>query len=323
LLSEYTSSIKAAKSMHENDINSGLYYDFLYKTGESFTIPVNTPKNFEFDLENPRESVKYKKIVSQNRNTNKRSESTSKFITKDDFASKTIEKAQERKGRNNSIPQGAISNSVRAKSTTRDIKIKRREQPKQYPPVPLQSSKKPEKPITSIKAVKMKEIKSPKFYEKSVPLRQIPEERQQRFDKISLLPWNILIKIITYNIDNFRNFLMVNPSWYFSALNCLDSYFNIIENEFVMTYSENILFKDSYTSSSRMKFCGTQGIRIDRVLKCENLASTLGKSVTISYTFRYVNEPQNLYKNEFTYDSVPKAPRIVWLHKNECAVFFY
>lgn len=142
------------------------------------------------------------------------------------------------------------------------------------------------------------------------------------FDQISLLPWNIFMTILSYGITDFRKYLQVNPSWYVSSLNAFDNYFNDVENKFVCKYSQYLLFKDSYTSSSKISISTRLEIRIDRILKCENLSETLGKAVTISYTYKYFNEPKNIYKAEFTFDSVKKAPRCVWVYKNDSVVFF-
>ena len=47
-----------------------------------------------------------------------------------------------------------------------------------------------------------------------------------KFDLISMLPSEILLKILIYVIDGFRRYLCVNPSWYISITNSFDEYFN-------------------------------------------------------------------------------------------------
>ncbi len=157
--------------------------------------------------------------------------------------------------------------------------------------------------------------------ERSVALRQkYKESFLPQFDKVSLLPPGILVKILGYVADNFRVCLRVNPSWYMATMTAFDNHFNAVENSFVTAYSAYLLFKDSYTSSYVTRFCGVTGIRIDRVLCCENLPTTLGKAVTLAYTYKYCNEPNTTYRAEFVFDSVTRAPNCVWLHRNECQV---
>ncbi len=154
---------------------------------------------------------------------------------------------------------------------------------------------------------------------KSIALRRPRNDnRLPQFDKISLLPAEIYMRIMDYVIDNFRLYLSVNPSWYCAAVTAFDNHCNDLENRFVSTYAEYMLFKDSYTTSARIRFCGTGGIRIDRVIKCENLPTTLGCTVTFGYTYRYCHEPGVVFKAEFAFDSVRKAASCVWIHKNEC-----
>lgn len=158
-------------------------------------------------------------------------------------------------------------------------------------------------------------------YRKCVPLKQYQnEEKLPQFDRISFLPSNVFMEILSFLVDNFRLYITINPSWYYAAVNAFDNHFNAIENKFVCLYSDLLLFKNSYTSSSAMQFCCKGGIRIDRVLKCENLRCTMGLTVKIAYTYKYCNEPKNLYKAEFVFDSIQRAPNCVWLHRNECQV---
>ncbi len=160
-------------------------------------------------------------------------------------------------------------------------------------------------------------------YHKSVALRYVVREGQKlpQFDQISLLPANIFMTILSYSIDGFRSWLSVNPSWYHSIIGAFDNKFNTLENSFVNLYAPYLLFKDSYTSSSIMKFCDMGAVRVDRVIKCENLETTLGKSLLISYTYRYCSEPASTYKAEFIFDSVGRTGTYMWAHKNECNVF--
>ena len=313
---EHHKNVKDNYSTFVNsDLNQELYYDFLSKT-DSFSAYCSTkgpgdtfgPDSF-FTVKGSQRRPKV-----EVKNEHKRTSSIRHSPVKNNPLKLSMDYFQSgRSVAQTLVPKIIMSSTVRSKSNSREAKVKRREQPKQK----MENCAAPEanKSDTGINE------HLPVKYEKAIILKQIPEERQQRFDKISLLPWNIFIKILSYGINDFRCYLSVNPSWYFSTLTAFDNFFNQLENEFVTMYSDYLLFKDSYTSSSKIAFCSKQGIRIDRVLKCENLPSTSSKTLTIAYTFKYCNEPANVYKNEFTFDSVAKAPRCVWIHKNECLVY--
>ncbi len=140
------------------------------------------------------------------------------------------------------------------------------------------------------------------------------------FDRVSLLPANILFRILAYGVDGFRIYLCVNPSWYCGITDAFNERFNATENRFVNMYFQHLSYKDSYTSSSLMKFCDTMGTRIDRVIKCETLPTTRGRAVTFSYTYRYLEEPTHVYRASFRFDSVKSRTRVVWAYLNECKV---
>jgi hypothetical protein len=106
-------------------------------------------------------------------------------------------------------------------------------------------------------------------------------------------------------------------------MDACNEHFNDVENAFVMAYSSHLMFKDSYTSSSLMRFCETLGTRIDRVLVCENLCAQPKTTLTLGYTYRYFGEPSSLYRAIFTFDCVHKGSRCLWVHRNECHVPSY
>lgn len=162
------------------------------------------------------------------------------------------------------------------------------------------------------------------LYHKSVAvLQKASEIALPRFDKISSLPSEVFMEIISFAIDNFRKVITVNPSWYYATTQALDIQFNAIENNFVNEYASCLLLKDSFTSSSITQFCGSSGIRIDRVIKCENLPVNLGKTIKIGYTYKYINEPLEEFNADFVFDSIEKGYNCIWIQKNECKVFYY
>jgi len=157
-------------------------------------------------------------------------------------------------------------------------------------------------------------------HHRSIALRQRKAKNDElpQFDKVSLLPANIFMEILAFSVDSFRNLLMVNPSWYHAGISALDTHFNATENSFVCMYSEYLLFKDSYTASTVMKFCDMGAVRIDRVIKCENIETTVGKTLLIGFTYQFYNEKKYTYKCEYMFDSTKKGTTCMWIHKNEC-----
>lgn len=137
-----------------------------------------------------------------------------------------------------------------------------------------------------------------------------------QFDRVSLLPTEVFMTILSYAIDNFRNVMLVNPAWYHAATSALDLHFNTIETSFINAYSAQLLFKDSYTFSNLMRFCGKQTVKIERVFKCENQQAA-GKTVILAFKYKYFNEPGNEYRCDYVFDSGRRGRSVVWLHKSE------
>lgn len=146
--------------------------------------------------------------------------------------------------------------------------------------------------------------------------RNSTKEPLPHFDKVSLLPTNIFMTILSYSMDSFKSIVAVNPSWYSASNSALNAHFNRAENSFVNVYSAVLLFKDSYNYSSPMKFCDIVTMKVDRVFRCENLGRTVGKTLIISFKYRYFDSTANEYICEYMYDSVHRQPTIIWLQRN-------
>jgi len=141
-----------------------------------------------------------------------------------------------------------------------------------------------------------------------------------RFDRVSLLPSNVFMIILSYFIDNFKDIVAVNPSWYNASNSAFNSYFNRVENLFIEVYGNYLLFKDSNTCSSPMRFCDITTMKIDRVFKCENLPTTTNKTLMISFKYKYFDNTGNIYKCEYIFDSVNRQSTITWLQLNATEV---
>lgn len=140
------------------------------------------------------------------------------------------------------------------------------------------------------------------------------------FDKVSLLPSNAFMLVVSFLTDQFRVHLCVNPSWYSATVDAFDEAWNGAENRFIQAYGKFLLFKDSYTSSSRICCADAEGVRVDRVIRCENLAGTVGRTFVIGYTYRYSGEPGNVYRAVYKFDSVKRGDKLVWIYRNQCFV---
>ncbi|CAI2367370.1 unnamed protein product [Moneuplotes crassus] len=131
------------------------------------------------------------------------------------------------------------------------------------------------------------------------------------------LPPKALATILSYDMASYRKYMSVCADWHVTIKEALDQHFNRVETEFVLKYYQNLLFTESFTSSSEIKFCGKRGIRIDRVMVCDilNLKDHLNKTLTIGYTFSYYGEPkEKKFKAEYRIDVCKKRNRMVWMH---------
>lgn len=111
---------------------------------------------------------------------------------------------------------------------------------------------------------------------------------------LTYLPAKALATILSYDMASYRKYMGVCASWHVTIKEAFDQHFNRVENEFVLKYHQNLLFTESFTSSSAIKFCGKRGIRVDRVLVCDILKfkPQINGTLTIGYTFNYYGEPK-------------------------------
>lgn len=137
------------------------------------------------------------------------------------------------------------------------------------------------------------------------------------FDKLSLLSPTAFYSMICYDMNSLRNYLSVSPSWYNAVLQSFDDAFNKVENKFAIEYSSYLLFTNSYTSSSQIKCCQSNGIKVDRVFSCECLENCKGRTVTIGCTYSYYGEKERHFA-EYQFECNPFPCRVMWIHKNEC-----
>ncbi len=155
----------------------------------------------------------------------------------------------------------------------------------------------------------------------SVAIRhQDYSKKAPTFDRVSLLPPSAFMRVISFLVDRFRLYLCVNPSWHSATVTAFDEAWNGVENGFVQRYGKFLLFKDSYTSSSVISCADAKGVRVDRVIRCENLPATVGSTFIIGYTYRYCGEGGTTYKSVYKFDSVERKDKLVWIYRNQCFV---
>ena len=71
---------------------------------------------------------------------------------------------------------------------------------------------------------------------------------------LTYLPAKALSTIISYDMGSYRKYMSVCASWHVTIKEALDLHFNKVENDFVLKYHQNLLFTQSFTSSSAIKF---------------------------------------------------------------------
>lgn len=71
---------------------------------------------------------------------------------------------------------------------------------------------------------------------------------------LTYLPPKALATILSYDMMSYRKYMTVCAAWHVTIKEAFDQHFNRVENEFVLKYHQNLLFTESFTSSSAIKF---------------------------------------------------------------------
>jgi hypothetical protein len=116
------------------------------------------------------------------------------------------------------------------------------------------------------------------------------------------------MKLLEFDMTNFRKFLRLSPTWHHLVLEGIEERMKPVEIDFVNKYYEHLFFKKSYTNSSIMYFGGKRGIRVDRILVCEVLDQReqssawsrdpknyhLNKCLNSSFKYKFTKGSQNI-----------------------------
>ncbi|KAL4445277.1 hypothetical protein ABPG74_022090 [Tetrahymena malaccensis] len=141
------------------------------------------------------------------------------------------------------------------------------------------------------------------------------------------LPSSVLYLILSFLMNDYISIIMVSPLWYYKLHECIETELLKIDNDFIKSYSNSLLFKNSYLTIKPIKVNNHYGFRMDRNICAEVLPSISNKTVSIKYTyksFRRVDEyksqqKQKRYLCEFHIDAVQKkSSRTIWAYKDDC-----
>lgn len=141
---------------------------------------------------------------------------------------------------------------------------------------------------------------------------------------MTFLPAEALATICSFDMNNMRLLMAVCAQWHCKIRDGFDQQLKRVENEFIKTNSEFLLFKESYLSSQPIHFCGKDGLRIDRAISCEIIPNKklYGKTLNFSYQFQYYGDKKKYFRYEYIVDIVKKKPRLIWMHydqDNKCS----
>ncbi len=133
-----------------------------------------------------------------------------------------------------------------------------------------------------------------------------------QFDIISLLPDNVQSSIFSYIVGQYAQCLTVSAAWYTSILASYDALFSRMESTLALRAGEVALFRNSYMQCQWKK--GDPG-RLDRVIQLELLPGCEGRTLTLGYTYSFVNEEATVYMTQYKIDCKPRGKRMVWIDK--------
>jgi len=130
-------------------------------------------------------------------------------------------------------------------------------------------------------------------------------------------------------MDDYLQFLLVSPLWYYKFYECLEKECCKLDNDFKAAYASSLNFKRSYLTLTPIRAGLHNGVRIDRHICAEVLPSIIDKAVTIKCTYKSFRtselnkDPPKLkkYAAEYRIDALSgKASRTIWAYKEDCKV---
>ena len=108
----------------------------------------------------------------------------------------------------------------------------------------------------------------------------------------------------------------MSAAWYTSITHTFDSIFNHSESQLALKTIQVAIFRNSFTQSSILNADFTKRSRIDRVIQLELLPGLEGKTLTVAYTFCFVNDRRNRYMTQYKIDCKNAGARTLWVHRS-------
>jgi len=149
---------------------------------------------------------------------------------------------------------------------------------------------------------------------KSTEVNASIKSDNSNFDIISLLPQNVQVIILNYLINQYRSLLSLSAVWHSMILSSLEWLFNPIENKLIEKIGKCFYFHNSFTQST-MNNNTWRGARVDRIIQLELLEGFEGKTLSISYTYSFINDKKKIYRTQYKIDCISKKNKAYWIHQ--------
>ena len=121
-----------------------------------------------------------------------------------------------------------------------------------------------------------------------IQLEDIKEEKivKNNLEKCFFnLPQNVLFKILSFSITNYFSLIQVSPLWFFKIQEIFEDELIKLDNDFIKQNIQILSLKQSYNSTTPIKFAKKKGFRMDRNILSEVLPKFIGKEIIYVYFF--------------------------------------
>jgi len=136
------------------------------------------------------------------------------------------------------------------------------------------------------------------------------DEYKTKLDIISLLPYHVINLLFSFIANQYSSCLKVSIPWYVSLQSSLDKLFHPLTRKLLLSYSQYVQLCSSCTTFTKQ----SQGSdRIDRVFRLKLLNNSAGKTLTMGYKYRFVNE-RNKYMTIYKIDCKKQDKQVIWVH---------
>ena len=293
LKNDNTSQLEVTKSM--NMKNYDHYYAFLSNI-------INKKQSSPYSSKQSRAPIEFNEVINARANQHL-------ILHTEDYKDKSLlshfsKQVEREKRKQNQVLTKQIKMRYESSKETVDRKPKKNKPYKKDEQYPIEN-----------KESQTKEKILSKFRMKQNKIPEIKKEISEEIDLFCLLPHEIIVNIVLFIIDNYREILKVNKSWMTTILSAFDTYFNRIENHAIYINMENFIFLNSYLGSTVYKIENSTKLKLDRILELELASGPPHSTLIVSYTFKYYND-KSTYKCTYKIDIVDDPSRSVWVHRS-------